>query len=108
LRVTGTQLFVEGSGGVGSTPNVDDRFATTLAAADFDGDGDGDLVAGAPYESVGTRASAGDVFVLDGTPGGLTGAGSRILDQSTPGVGSDPERGEAFGRSLAATRPTGG
>jgi hypothetical protein len=108
LATTGTQLFVQGAGGVGSTPETFDQFGTDVAGADFDGDGDADLAVGAPGESVGTVDSAGAVFVLDGTGTGLTGVGSQVLHQGVAGVGSDPEVFDSFGFTLAATRPSPG
>jgi hypothetical protein len=103
LQATGTQQFLQGSGGVGSTPELGDEFGEALAAADFDGDGDADLAIGAPFESVGSVQQAGAVFALDGTPTGVTGAGSAILHQGVAGVGSDPEQFDSFGFALAAT-----
>ena len=105
LLVTGTQLFVQGAGGVGSTPEFDDEFGEAVAAADFDADGDADLAVGAPFESVGSVEGAGAIFVLDGSDTGLTGTGSQIFHQDVPGVGSNAEIFDAFGFALAATRP---
>ncbi|HEV7757639.1 MAG TPA: FG-GAP repeat protein [Acidimicrobiales bacterium] len=106
LAITGTKLFVQGSGGVGSTPEFPDEFGEALAAADFDGDGDTDLAVGAPFESVGSIEQAGAVNVLNGSGAGLTGAGGRVLHQDVPGVGSDAEVFDAFGFTLSATRPS--
>ena len=106
LLVTGTQLFVEGSGGVAGAPGIFEQFGGALAAADFDGDGHADLAVGAPNDTVGTHPSAGALFVLDGADAGLTGVGSQAFDQSVPGVGSNAEDYDSFGLALAATHPT--
>ena len=66
------------------------------ALADFDGDGFGDLAAGAPGEDVSGAADAGAVNVFAGGPGGL-GGGGRTLVQG------NPEAGDRFGTALAAS-----
>jgi hypothetical protein len=106
LATTGTKLFVQGSGGVGSTPEFPDEFGEALASADFDGDGDSDLAVGAPFESVGSIEQAGAVNVLNGSGAGLTGIGGQVLHQDVPGVGSNAEVFDAFGFTLSATRPS--
>jgi FG-GAP repeat len=69
--------------------------------ADFDGDGADDLAIGAPLESVGSILAAGAVNVLYGSATGLSGTGSQLFTQDTPGVGSSAEEGDAFGWTLA-------
>jgi FG-GAP repeat len=63
--------------------------APTTLRADFNNDGAEDLAIGVPDETVGTVDSAGAVNVLYGSVGGgLTGTGSQLFTQDTPGVGS--------------------
>jgi hypothetical protein len=102
LTGSGSQLLVQGSGGVGSTAEAGDTFGSTLAAGDFDGDGFADLAVGAPGENVGAIVDGGAVHVLYGSPGGLTGAGSQLFTQDSAGVGSSIEAGDLFGDALAA------
>ena len=78
-----------------SNPEAGDRLGAALAAGDFDGDGFGDLAAGAPSEDVSGAADAGVVNVFSGGPGGL-GGGGRTLVQG------NPEAGDRFGTALAA------
>jgi hypothetical protein len=52
----------------GSSPAADDRFGTSLAAGDLDGDGDDDLVVGATGRGTGDR---GALFLFRGSSGGL-------------------------------------
>jgi hypothetical protein len=101
LTRTGGQLFTQ----VGSAPEANDRFATTLAAADFDGDGFADLAAGAPFETVGNVLDAGAVSALYGSGGGLSRAGGQIFTQNSPGVPGVVEALDNFGFALAAGRP---
>jgi FG-GAP repeat len=70
--------------------------------ADFNNDGFADLAVGAPGESVGGIIGAGAVNVLSGGAGGLTGSGSQLFTQDTPGVGSIAEADDSFGDTLTA------
>jgi hypothetical protein len=70
--------------------------------ADFNNDGADDLAVGAPFEAVGTLRNGGAVNVLYGSAGGLTGIGSQLFTQDSPGVGSSAEEGDDFGSALAA------
>lgn len=54
---------------------VCDGLGTSVAAGDFDGDGDEDLVLGAALSSVGGAANAGSLYVLPNSAGFDAGAG---------------------------------
>jgi len=69
--------------------------------ADFNSDGFADLAVGVPAENVGGIDNAGAVNVLYGTAAGLTGTGSQLFTQDSPGVGSAAEAGDLFGLALA-------
>jgi hypothetical protein len=70
--------------------------------ADFNNDGADDLAIGVPLDNVGTVVGAGAVNVLYGSsPGGLTGTGSQLLSQDTPGVPGSAEVDDGFGFALA-------
>jgi hypothetical protein len=68
---------------------------------DFDNDGFDDLAVGVPGEAVGPVQAAGVVNVLYGASGQLSGAGSQMFSQDTPGVGSTAEASDRFGGALA-------
>jgi FG-GAP repeat len=70
--------------------------------ADFDNDGFADLAVGALAEAIGSIIVAGAVNVLYGTAAGLTGSGSQLFTQNSPGVGSAAEAFDLFGDALAA------
>jgi hypothetical protein len=72
---------------------VDEHFGAALAIADFNHDGAGDLVVGAPQDLSG-RARSGRVYLYAGSAAG-PGAVPRPLDEGTPGGGDD------FGAALA-------
>jgi FG-GAP repeat protein len=79
-----------------------DQFGYSLAAGDFDGDGDDDLAVGVPFETVNDREFAGAVNVIYGTTAGLTEQGNQFLHQNSPGLEGTAEPGDFFGYSLAA------
>ena len=101
LTGSGSQLFTQDSPGVGSTAEEGDFFGDVLAAGDFNNDGFADLAVGAPGESS-SLFGVGAVNVLYGGAAGLTGTGSQLFTQDTPGVGSASEEGDSFGDALAA------
>ncbi len=77
-----------------------DRFGSSLAAGDYDGDGITDLVIGVPFEDVGVVQDAGAVNVLYGTGGGLTGAGDQVWHQDILDVIGVAEANDNFGDTL--------
>jgi hypothetical protein len=78
--------LVQGSGGVDDTPSTGDRFGFSLATADVDNDGFTDLLAGTPYEDVGSQTDSGIAQIIWGASGGLgKGKASSELTQSSFG-----------------------
>jgi hypothetical protein len=69
--------------------------------ADFNNDGADDLAIGVPLDSVGAMVGAGAVNVLYGSVSGLTGTGSQLFSQDTPGVPGVSEADDGFGSALA-------
>lgn len=83
------------------TSQANAGFGSTVAAADFDGDGKDDLAIGIPGASVGTAARAGKVVVTYAAAG--SGAlGGQEWHQSVAGVGEVAEADDTFGDALAA------
>lgn len=71
-----------------------------LAIGDVNGDGLGEVVAGAPGAQT-PHLNGGLVAVFTGRTGGLSAGAVRIITQRTAGVPGDPENDDRFGGSLA-------
>jgi hypothetical protein len=81
----------------------DDWFGWSVAVYDFNGDGLGDLAAGAIGEEEGASPGSGAVHALYSSPIGLQ-AGSpddRLWSQEDPGMADPAEPGDQFGFALA-------
>ena len=105
LTTTGSDLWTQGSPGIGGVAEVGDGFGAALAAGDFGDfgdDGRGDLAIGVPGEDAGQVGSAGAVNVIYGSAIGLDANGDQLIDQNTAGVFDDPEVADGFGAALAA------
>jgi len=72
---------------LGLTNESGDRFGSTLAARDINGDRRLDLIIGAPGEDNGQ----GEAYVLLGSNNGLDAINARLLQQGAPGVVGTPE-----------------
>ena len=102
LTATGNQLWTQNSTDIKDAAESGDGFGAALATGDLNGDGDDDLAAGVPGESVGTTANAGGVNVLLGAGGGLSSTGNQFWTQNSAGVLDSAEAGDSFGAALAS------
>ena len=102
LGTAGSRLYSQETPGIRDAAEVGDGFGSSLATGDFDDDGNDDLAAGAPFESLSGEASAGAVHVLYGTHAGLGTSANVLLSQSTDGISDTVEAGDRFGLELAA------
>ncbi len=98
----GSRLWSQKSTGIQGGPQAGDRFASSLAVGDFDGDGYDDVAAGVPFEDVGEDSKAGAVNVIPGSSSGLTSSGDSIWTQASSGVKGSPQQGDRFGLALAS------
>jgi type VII secretion-associated serine protease mycosin len=90
--------LTEDSPGAPEDAESGDHYGWSVSLADVDGDGDADLVAGAPDEGVGSSAASGAVYVVRDPL--ATTPDYQMFTQDTAGVGSAVEPGDRFGWSL--------
>ncbi|MFF6995405.1 FG-GAP-like repeat-containing protein [Streptomyces sp. NPDC008313] len=86
--------------GVPGADEYNDSFGGALAAGDVDGDGYPDLAVGANFETIGSAAQVGNVWVVRGGPSGLTGTGAQSFNQGTPDVPGANESSDLFGDAV--------
>ena len=99
------QRFFQDSPDVVDISEVDDHFASALAAGDFNNDGYSDLAIGTPDEDVGTSVDAGAVNVIYGSASGLSATTSdpdQFWHQNSPEVEGFIDTSEHFGSSLSS------
>jgi hypothetical protein len=105
LTGVGSQIFTQNSLGVPGVAEPGDLFGEALAAGDFDSDSFADLAVGVLGEDVDTFQDAGAINLLPGSAAGLTGTGSQLFTQDSPGVPDSVEHDDFFGSALAASGP---
>jgi hypothetical protein len=107
LTAIGDQVLLQGHGGLGERPERDDHFPSGLAAADVDGDGFADLLAGVPWED---RATMDDglLQVIHGSALGLDPDREQLVDILGAGPDAGNRRGAQFGWSLSGASPHSG
>jgi hypothetical protein len=104
LTSTGNQLWTQDSAGIVQVAEFDDRFGSSLAAANFGNDPDADLAVGVPFEDLGAGNStedAGAANVIYGSSAGLTSTGNRLWTQDSSDIAGSAEPFDEFGYSLA-------
>ena len=98
--------LVQGTGKVGNTASANDRFGTTLSAADLDNDGYTDLLVGTPYEDISGQTDSGLAQIIWGSSSGLgKGKSSSELTQSS--FGRTAAAGDQLGYAIDATNKRG-
>ena len=101
LTGSGSQFITQDSPGLPGVVEPDDEVGLALGAGDFNRDRFVDLAVGAPGEDYGAADRGGAVNLLPGSAGGLTGNGSQLLTQNSPGVPGVAELGDNFGSAVA-------
>jgi hypothetical protein len=106
LTAAGNQVWSQDSPGVGDLTEPRDLFGSALAAEDFNTDGRAELAIGVPGETLNDLSNplgeAGVVQVLVGSAAGLTGTGSQLWSQDSPGIADQAEGSDRFGSALAS------
>lgn len=101
LRASGLQINQD-SAGIAGVPEVDDAFGSSLAAADFNGDGCSDLAVGVSGEDVGDFGNAGGVAMLFGRAGGPNGNDDVFLPPESNAAPHGPASNHFKGAAVAA------
>jgi len=102
----GSKTITQADLGVNEPVEAGDRFGYSLAVFDATGDKCSDLVVSAPWESVGSLAEAGAVWVIPGSTAGIGASAATTHTQSSTGKGTS-EAGDLFGFALAAGKTAG-
>ena len=92
-------LWHQDDAGIQGTVRTGDRFGGSVAAGDFDGDGNDDLVVGIPGENPSGRRDAGAVQVLYGSASGLS-ARDNLWHQDSDGIKGGSERFDSFAHAV--------
>jgi hypothetical protein len=99
LTATGSQLWSQNSPGIAGGAEQNDHFGIELAAGDFNANSAADLAIG----TSGENNAAGVVHLLYGSsPSGLSGSGSQLWSQNSPGIAGGAEPDDSFGYILVA------
>ncbi len=99
-------ILVQGSGKVGNTASANDRFGTTLSAADLDRDGYTDLLVGTPYEDISGQADSGLAQIIWGSSSGL-GKGKSSSELTQTSFGRTAAAGDQLGSAIDTTNKLG-
>jgi len=108
IQTFDSQRWTQNSNDVPDVAEDFDRFGSSLAWGDFNGDGFSDLAIGAPQEDVGTVPHAGCVIVIYGSVGGLRAdqpglnGDAQLFTQNTSGMLDTAESNDQFGWALAS------
>ncbi|MFN3219021.1 MAG: hypothetical protein ACE367_21220 [Acidimicrobiales bacterium] len=95
------RTLVPGEGTIPGVAEAGAEWGRSLAAGDFNGDGDDDLAVGAPFATAFGRSEAGSVTIIGGDAGGLGVPGGFVITQREvrrTGLGA----GDQFGWALRA------
>ncbi|WP_433530352.1 FG-GAP repeat protein [Micromonospora sp. CA-263727] len=82
------------------------NLGTALAVGDLNGDGLGEVIAGAPHTQI-PKGNEGAAAVFTVGSAGLASGAAKLITQATPGVPGSPEAGDLFGATLAVGDVTG-
>lgn len=96
------QVLHQDLANVDGASEADDRFGSSLAAADFNGDACSDLAIGVPFEDVDAGVNAGAVALLLGEADGLATSNIDLFLPSSGSAPNGPVGGHAKGLAVAA------
>ncbi|WP_432109197.1 FG-GAP-like repeat-containing protein [Streptomyces sp. AA1529] len=85
----------------GEAPSSGELLGSCVSVADVTGDGRAEVALGIRWKDSGDTDDAGAIALLHGAETGVTGKGSQLLDQDTPGVPGVAEENDEFGAACA-------
>ncbi|MGY1437176.1 FG-GAP repeat domain-containing protein [Streptomyces reniochalinae] len=85
----------------GEAPSDGEMLGSCVSVADVTGDGRAEVALGIRWKNSGDKSDAGAVALLHGSDAGVTGQGSQLLDQDSPGVPGVAEEKDEFGAACA-------
>lgn len=94
-------LYHQATTGVAGAAEAGDRFGSSLACGDIDGDGYDDAVIGIEGEDRRSLVDSGAIQIIPGGPDGLDTSRDRVISQATSGVPGSAEAGDRFGSDVA-------
>jgi hypothetical protein len=106
LTTDGNQFWWQASEGISGDGRPGERFGSSLAFGDFDGDGFQDLVVGVPGETYRNGPievlAAGAINVIYGSMDGLTSASDQRYNRGSELVSGRADPGDFFGSTVIA------
>jgi len=101
LSARRAQIWHQDSPGIAERAERRDQFGQSLAAADFDGDGFGDLVVGVWFEDYRSPLSnEGGFHIISGSRSGLRSKGNEFWNQDRRGTRDRTHPSDRFGQVL--------
>jgi hypothetical protein len=97
------QVINQSTSGIPGSDEYEDAFGSAVSVGDVDGDGLADVAIGSSDESIGSATTTGQVFVLRGTPTGLSTSGVQNVHQDTAGIPGANEDVDRFGWAVQLT-----
>jgi hypothetical protein len=97
------QVINQGTSGIPGADEYEDAFGGAISVGDIDGDGLADVAIGSPDETIGADTTTGQVFVLKGTPTGLSTDDVQYFHQDSAGIPGANEDIDRFGWAVQLT-----
>ena len=108
LSVNNRTSLTQDTPGIPGVSEGGDAMGLSVACGAIDGDSFDDVLAGVPFENIGSVVDAGTAVYLRGSSSGVTTSGARLLGQDTAGIAGTHEKNDRFGYRVAIGDVPGG